>query len=132
MECKSCGAQINDTAETCSYCGTAMPKPVQAQQWASPPPNAGSAASAYDPAVKTGPNRIAVGICGILFGALGVHKFLLGYTKAGFIMLLLSVVSLGILAWVMAPIGLIEGIIYLTKSDEEFVRIYVKNKRTWF
>jgi hypothetical protein len=29
-------------------------------------------------------------------------------------------------------IGLIEGIIYLTKPDTEFVRTYVDNKREWF
>ena len=34
-------------------------------------------------------------------------------------MLLLSVLTVGILAWVVAVVGLIEGIIYLTKTDEE-------------
>jgi len=29
-------------------------------------------------------------------------------------------------------IGLIEGIIYLTKSDEEFVRTYVNGRKEWF
>ena len=29
-------------------------------------------------------------------------------------------------------IGLVEGIMYLTKSDEEFVRTYVQNKKPWF
>jgi hypothetical protein len=29
-------------------------------------------------------------------------------------------------------IGLIEGIIYLTKSDAEFVKTYVENRREWF
>ena len=29
-------------------------------------------------------------------------------------------------------IGLIEGIIYLTKTDEEFYNIYVANKKAWF
>ncbi|MCS6782816.1 MAG: hypothetical protein RMI89_04305 [Gloeomargarita sp. SKYBB_i_bin120] len=28
-------------------------------------------------------------------------------------------------------IGLIEGIIYLTKSDEEFVNTYILNKKGW-
>jgi len=34
--------------------------------------------------------------------------------------------------WTTGVIGLIEGILYLTKSDEEFVRLYVENQRQWF
>jgi TM2 domain-containing membrane protein YozV len=77
-------------------------------------------------------NKIPAGICGILLGSLGVHKFILGYTGAGLIMLLVSVLSCFILAPIMHLIGLIEGIIYLTKSDEEFVRIYMDGRKEWF
>jgi TM2 domain-containing membrane protein YozV len=76
--------------------------------------------------------KIAAGICGILLGALGIHKFILGYTKQGVIMLLVSILTLGFLAWIMGIIGIIEGIVYLTKSDEEFVRIYVQGRKGWF
>ena len=76
--------------------------------------------------------KIPAGICGILLGTLGIHKFILGYTKEGVIMLLVSVVSFGILAWAVGIIGLIEGILYLTKSDEEFVQIYGDGKKGWF
>jgi len=76
--------------------------------------------------------KITTGICGILLGALGIHKFILGYTKEGVIMLLVSVLTLGIGGFVMWIIGLIEGITYLTKSDEEFVATYVTNKKGWF
>jgi len=76
--------------------------------------------------------KIAAGICGILLGALGVHKFILGYTTEGVIMLLVSLLSCGIASPVMGIIGLVEGIIYLTKSDEEFVTAYVVNKKGWF
>ena len=80
--------------------------------------------------------KIAAGICGILLGALGVHKFILGYTGAGLIMLLVTllggIVTCGISCWVIAIIGLIEGILYLTKSDEEFVRTYVEGRKEWF
>ncbi len=71
--------------------------------------------------------KIAAGICGILLGGLGIHKFILGYTKEGIIQILLCLVC-----GVGAIIGLIEGIIYLTKSDEDFSRIYVQNKKGWF
>ena len=76
--------------------------------------------------------KIPAGICGILLGSLGIHKFILGYTGAGLIMLLVSVLSCGILAGVMHIIGLIEGIIYLTKPDEDFVRTYVDGRKEWF
>jgi len=59
---------------------------------------------------------------------LGIHKFILGYTKEGIIQIVISIVTCGIGSF----IGLIEGIIYLTKSDEEFVATYVTNKKGWF
>ena len=76
--------------------------------------------------------KIAAGICGILFGALGIHKFVLGYTKAGLIMLLVTVCTCLFGSIVMGPIGLIEGIIYLTKSDQDFYQTYVVGKKEWF
>lgn len=87
-------------------------------------------------------NKIAAGICGILLGGLGVHKFILGYSNAGAIMLaatlggwVLTFVSCGITFFVpmaVSIIGVVEGIIYLTKSDEEFVRMYVDGRKEWF
>lgn len=77
-------------------------------------------------------SKIAAGILGILLGALGIHKFILGYTTEGIIMLLVSVLTCGIASPIMGLIGLIEGIIYLVKPDEEFVQTYVVNKKGWF
>jgi len=77
-------------------------------------------------------NKIAAGICGILLGSLGIHKFILGYTGAGIIMLLITILTCGIAGVVIHLIGLIEGVIYLTKSDAEFVRIYVDGRKEWF
>ena len=76
--------------------------------------------------------RILAGILGILLGGLGIHKFVLGYTTAGIIMLAVTVVTCGIGGAVMGVIGLIEGIIYLTKSDEDFVNTYQINQKKWF
>ncbi|MGN0301267.1 MAG: NINE protein [Anaerotardibacter sp.] len=84
------------------------------------------------PAVVYEKNKIAAGLFGILLGSLGIHKFYLGYTTQGLIMLLVTLLTLGIGAFVMAVIGLIEGIIYITKSDEEFDQMYVKNQKKWF
>ena len=77
-------------------------------------------------------NKIAAGIFGILLGSLGIHKFILGYTGAGLIMLLVTVLSCFTLSPIMHIIGLIEGIIYLCKPDEEFVRVYVDGRKEWF
>jgi TM2 domain-containing membrane protein YozV len=72
--------------------------------------------------------KMTAGICGILLGAWGVHKFILGYTTEGIIQIVITLVTCGI----GGIVGLIEGIIYLTKSDEEFVRTYIQNKKGWF
>lgn len=72
--------------------------------------------------------RVIAGILALLLGSLGVHKFVLGYTQEGIIQLILSIVSCGILS----IIPFIEGIIYLTKTDEEFIYTYQTNKKGWF
>lgn len=71
--------------------------------------------------------RIVAGIFGILLGGLGIHKFYLGYVGAGIIQIILSMVC-----GIGAIIALIEGIIYLTKSDEEFIQTYQVGQRQWF
>ncbi len=76
--------------------------------------------------------KISAGIIAILLGTLGIHKFLLGYNKEGVIMLLLTIFGFGISVFLMAIVSIIEGIIYLTKSDKEFVHTYVTNKKGWF
>ncbi len=85
----------------------------------------------YNPASRAS-DKIAAGVCGILLGSLGVHKFILGYTGAGLVMLLVTLLTCGLASPVMHIIGLIEGIIYLCKPDEEFVRVYVDGRKEWF
>jgi TM2 domain-containing membrane protein YozV len=74
--------------------------------------------------------KVAAGICGIFLGAFGVHKFILGQTTAGLIMLIPSLLCIGYP--VMHIIGLVEGIIYLTKSDDDFYELYAVEKKAWF
>lgn len=86
--------------------------------------------------------RLAAGICGILLGSFGVHKFILGYTTEGLIMLgiwiaafVIAMITCGIgipLVFIPQVIGIIEGVMYLTKSDEEFAHTYLVNKKPWF
>jgi len=96
------------------------------------PPTITPPVASYPPPNPRATNKIPAGICGIILGGFGVHKFILGYTGAGLIMLLLSVLSCGALYPIMHIIGLIEGIIYLAKSDDEFVRFYIDGRKEWF
>ncbi|HEX4264623.1 MAG TPA: GYF domain-containing protein [Verrucomicrobiae bacterium] len=98
----------------------------------SPPPIAATLTAPPTISNPRASNKIPAGVCGIILGALGVHKFILGYTGAGIIMLMVTVVSCGTLYPIMHLIGLIEGIIYVTKTDDEFVRTYVDGKKAWF
>lgn len=85
--------------------------------------------------------KIAAGICGILLGSLGIHKFILGFTTPGIIMLL-TTIACGVLgaclifpflgSMAMGVIGIVEGIMYLTKSDQEFYDTYAIRKKEWF
>lgn len=79
-----------------------------------------SAASGYGPGGRIIPvkSRVAAALLAIFLGGIGVHKFYLGKPLAGLLYLLFC--------WTAIPavIGLIEGIIYLTKSDAEFALKY--------
>ncbi len=76
--------------------------------------------------------KVLAGVLGILLGALGIHKFVLGYTTAGLIMLLVTLLTCGFGGCIMSIIGLIEGIIYLTTPDGKFAETYIQNQRAWF
>jgi len=83
----------------------------------------------WNEATNHGENKkLIAGILAILIGSLGVHKFVLGYTKEGIIQIILTFVTCGF----GSIISFIEGIIYLTKTDEEFYQTYQVGKRGWF
>jgi TM2 domain-containing membrane protein YozV len=88
--------------------------------------------SLHTPRLPGAEKKVAAGICGILLGGFGVHKFVLGYTSEGVTMLLVSLLSCGIGYAVMHVFGIVEGITYLTKPDEEFVATYITGKKGWF
>lgn len=79
--------------------------------------------------------KLVAGLLGILLGWIGIHKFYLGYQKEGIIMLVVGLVGYflcGIPTAVVGIIGLIEGILYLTKPDEEFEKTYITGQKPWF
>ncbi|MDF5715191.1 MAG: TM2 domain-containing protein [Rhizonema sp. NSF051] len=80
--------------------------------------------------------QLLAGYCGIIFGGFGLHKFILGYPAEGLIMLTVSLVgsyfTYGFTLLIMQLVGLIEGMIYLNKSHDEFINTYFINKQGWF
>ncbi len=72
--------------------------------------------------------RVLCGVMGLLLGGFGIHRFILGDALGGILRLVITLVTCG----AGSIIGFIEGIIYLTKSDEEFIRIYQIGKKGWF
>jgi TM2 domain-containing membrane protein YozV len=95
--CESCGNIIFKEAEICPKCGVRQSRFKR---------NTNSK------------SKVTAGLLGILLGGIGAHKFYLGQTGMGILYLLF--------VWTFIPaiIGLIEGIIYLTMSDEEFQAKY--------
>lgn len=121
--CPRCNAQNADTAQVCYACQSPLAssggyQPVQQQGYGGPPAQQ----------IPGAEKKVIAGILGIVAGGFGVHKFILGYTTEGLIQIALTFITCGI----GSIIGLVEGIIYLTKSDEDFVRTYIQNKKGWF
>lgn len=72
--------------------------------------------------------RVLAGVLGIVLGGLGIHRFVIDDVKGGILRIVITIVTCGL----GNLIGLIEGIIYLTKSDEEFIQTYQVEKKGWF
>jgi TM2 domain-containing membrane protein YozV/ribosomal protein L40E len=96
--CHGCGALIHARAEICPKCGVRQPSQRSM--------------------VQTGKDKLTAALLAILLGGLGVHKFYLGDTKWGVIYLLFC--------WTFIPAiaGFIEGIVFLSMSDEAFQAQY--------
>ncbi len=84
-------------------------------------------------------DKTAAGLLAIFLGGLGIHKFYLGFTGPGLVYLLTNTIGFAV-TWMLLFIpnialgimATIEGIIYLTKSDEEFEQLYIVQKKKWF
>ena len=87
----------------------------------------------------TSKSKIAAGLLAIFLGGWGIHKFYLGFTGPALVFLLTNTIGFAV-TWLMlfipnivlGVIALVEGILYLTKSDEEFEQLYVVQKKKWF
>jgi TM2 domain-containing membrane protein YozV len=125
--CQACGKATQPGQMICTGCGCQLRKAVGGQRVA----YQGRTVSTSSPKSK-----LTAGLLAIFLGFLGVHKFYLGYSMSGAIILLIgtvgAVVTCGWAGWIMWALTIIEGILYLTKSDEEFTETYVDNKKEWF
>ena len=128
--CPSCGVPFVQQAAEPAY----QQQPVYQQQQVYPQQPAAHLSEANN-------KKMAAGLCAILLGGLGIHKFILGYNTAGWIyvgVLIGGIMTSCILPFiiisapVMGMISFIEGIMYLTKTDEEFYHTYIVNRREWF
>lgn len=113
-----------------------QPSKVAVNAFASTSSRSPYAGSGATPGSK---NKIAAGLLAIFLGGLGIHKFYLGYIGPGLVFLLTNTIGwfvtiflLGLPNFALGIIALIEGIIYLTKPDEEFEQTYVVGRKPWF
>ena len=128
-KCPNCSTENSGFESYCRTCGNMLSPSYQNPM--QPHQNAGMQAQQIPGADK----KMLAGLLAIFLGGFGAHKFVLGYQTEGIIMLVVWVVGLflcGIPSAVVSIIGIIEGIMYLTKSDEEFVQTYIVNKKSWF
>lgn len=122
MFCKNCGQQIDDLAAVCVHCGVNVGvgnKFCKNCGAAIADPNAAICTSCGCPTANkvqaaNGKSKLAAGLLGIFLGCYGVHNFYLGFTKRAVVQLLVSLLTCGVGAPIMAIWGLVEGIFYLT------------------
>lgn len=81
------------------------------------------------------PNRLVAALLALFLGTIGIHKFYLGYNRAGLVMLLVSIfgaILLLIPTIVMGIIAFVEAITYLMMPEDEWNQRYVVGERPWF
>lgn len=102
--CSECAAVISAKAEICPKCGVRQ----------APPPHV----RVLDVVAPNGRSKLAAALFALFLGGLGIHKFYLGQVGWGVVYL--------VFCWTFIPslVGLIEGILFLVMSEDEFVRKY--------
>lgn len=114
--CPNCGAPYSSNAAKCEYCGTLFAPIPEAQIPPVQQPPTGRAPQSNSPLPAK--SRIVAAILAILLGGIGVHKFYLGKTKTGILMLVFSWTS------IPAIIAFIDFAILLATSDQAFMQKY--------
>lgn len=135
INCKECGQQISDSASVCPHCGAPVVRDVFCPSCGTKVPenvkfcpNCGGQIYPVSETAKAGKkDKLVAGLLAIVLGGLGIHYFYLGKTTAGVLTIVISLVSCGIWPVVM----LIQGILMLIMSEEDFDSKYVDNDRTF-
>lgn len=123
MYCPTCGSESDDGARFCKSCGKAMSGAGKFE-----PETVGETGSSEQHSRRT-KSKVAAGVLAIVLGGLGIHKFFLGYVLPGILLIIITVITCGIVGPIIA---LIEGILYLTMTDEAFHETYVADRKDWF
>jgi len=108
--CFACASILDFRAELCPRCGVRQP---------AMPGMSTALVPVYPTALtRSSRNKTTAGIFAIILGGFGIHKFYLGQTAAGIVYLLFC--------WTFIPalIAFIEGILFLTMTDEQFAQKY--------
>ena len=158
IKCKECGRVISDKAITCPNCGAPVEKRVICEECGTemlesmrscpkcgcPNPlfKANTATSQINSNSSTGSDIFTTGRSGksrgvfallaIFFGYLGIHFFYIGKNGAGvtnIVITLFSWILLFIPLGILSILTLIQGILALTMSEEEFERKYVNSSK---
>ena len=105
--CFECGEVIRGRAEICPKCGVRQPML---------PSMSGAASGTL--IAPNGKSKLAAALLAIFLGGLGVHKFYLGQVVWGILYL--------VFCWTFIPavIGFIEGLVYISMSDQSFIEKY--------
>lgn len=158
--CPHCGAPNKPGATVCEFCELELVPEAPAREWEQDAVNQSSHSAsiqgsypaneqgsyqeekkdAYEESLRDNPalaqkNKIIAGLLAIFLGGWGIHKFYLGYKKEGFTMIALTLLgnlTFSIVSYAVGLVGLVEGVIYLTTSNEKFNRIYVEGNQPWF
>ena len=134
--CSKCNAAVKPGSKYCTKCGTVIGPNKSLNEMTSKDRLSSAKTSTVNDSIEINDlksKRLSAGLCGILLGGFGVHKFILGYNQQGYIYLgvFIGTFCFGGFLFV-SLLALVEGIIYLTMPIDQFKRTYIDNKKEWF
>ena len=132
IKCYECGERISKDAEICPNCGARQSKSANENLWKDYKkitpneenvcPACGHVEADSTTTTDSEINKTLIGVLAILFGAYGIHHFLMGHIKRGVLSMLFF--------WTLIPtvFSIIEGIRILCMSEEQFQRKYLSEQ----